>query len=90
MYRHLLRRAVQRGSQTFDFGRSSDDSGTYKFKTQWGADAAPSMLQFYVRRGDSNDMRPDEGGKQRLIKIWQRLPAWMTKAIGSNIVRDIP
>jgi FemAB-related protein (PEP-CTERM system-associated) len=90
MYRHLLRRAIERGSQTFDFGRSSFGSGTFKFKTQWGATPHPSCWQYYVRQGDPNDMRPDSDGKRTLVKLWQRLPVWLTKIIGPPIVRGIP
>lgn len=90
MYRHLLRRAIERKSHTFDFGRSSDGSGTYKFKTQWGANPFPACWQYYVRGGDPNEMRPDADGNQRLIQIWQRLPLWLTKCIGPSIVRGIP
>jgi FemAB-related protein (PEP-CTERM system-associated) len=90
MYRHLLRRAIERGSQTFDFGRSSVGSGTYKFKTQWGARPHSACWQYYVRQGDPNDMRPDAGGKKSLVKIWQRMPVWLTRTIGPTIVRGIP
>ncbi len=90
MYRHLLRRAIERSSHTFDFGRSSAGSGTYKFKTQWGASPFPACWQYYVRCGDPDDMRPDAGGNQRLIHTWQRLPVWLTRWIGPSIVRGIP
>lgn len=90
MYRHLLKRAIERSSHTFDFGRSSADSGTYKFKMQWGAKAFPACWQYYVRTGDPDGMRPDADGNQRLIQIWQHLPVWLTKCIGPSIVRGIP
>lgn len=90
MYRNLLRRAIDKGSHTFDFGRSSQDAGTYKFKAQWGAKAHPATWQYYVREGDPNDMRPDSDGKKRLVELWQRLPIWLTKTIGPSIVRGIP
>ena len=90
MYWRLLGRAIERGSTTFDFGRSSLGSGTYKFKEQWGAVAHPAVWQYYVRRGNPADMRPDSPNKQRLIKVWQRLPVWLTKMVGPGIVRGIP
>ncbi|WP_233148528.1 FemAB family XrtA/PEP-CTERM system-associated protein [Rhodopirellula sp. MGV] len=90
MYRHLLRQAIERGSHTFDFGRSSEDSGTYKFKAQWGATPHPATWQYYVRKGDPNEMRPDAGGKKRLVETWMKLPVWLTKLIGPTIVRGIP
>lgn len=90
MYRHMLDRAIERGSQIFDFGRSSEGAGTYKFKAQWGAQPHPAVWQYYVRKGSAEDMRPDSSGNQRLIKIWQKLPVWFTKLAGPNIVRGIP
>jgi len=90
MYRYLLRRAIERGSSTFDFGRSSIDSGTYRFKAQWGAEPWPAVWQYYVREGSVDAMRPDSAGNQRLIRIWQRLPVWFTRLIGPTIVRGIP
>lgn len=90
MYRHLLRRATERGSEWFDFGRSSEASGTYRFKTQWGAMPSPAVWQYYVRAGSVDDMRPDSEGKQRLVKVWQKLPVGLTRLIGPPIVRGIP
>ncbi|MGI9470446.1 MAG: FemAB family XrtA/PEP-CTERM system-associated protein [Rubripirellula sp.] len=90
MYRQLLRRAIERGSTTFDFGRSSEGSGTYKFKAQWGAVPNPATWQYYVREGSVDAMRPDSEGNQRLIKIWQKLPVGLTRVIGPSIVRGIP
>ena len=90
MYWRLLSRAVERGSRVFDFGRSSEDSGTYRFKKQWGARAFPSVWQYYVRRGDADAMRPESARNQRLIRHWKRLPVWLANAIGPRIVRGIP
>jgi len=90
MYWNLLRRAIELGSTEFDFGRSTVGAGTYKFKEQWGAKPSPAVWQYYVRKGDPASMRPDDEGKQRLVKIWQRLPVWFTKLIGPPIVRGIP
>ena len=71
MYWHLMIRAIERGSHTFDFGRSSEGSGTYKFKAQWGAKPQPANWQYYVRKGSPEEMRPDNEGKQRLVKLWR-------------------
>jgi FemAB-related protein (PEP-CTERM system-associated) len=90
MYWNLLDRAIQRGQAVFDFGRSTVDCGTYKFKKQWGAVAEPAVWQYYVRRGSAGDLRPDNPRYQRLIRIWQRLPVRLTRWIGPAIVRGIP
>jgi len=90
MYWQLLQRAIERGSKMFDFGRSSLDSGTFKFKEQWGALPSPACWQYYIRSGSPNDMRPDSPKKQRLVEAWKRFPVWMTRLIGPSIVRGIP
>ena len=90
MYHLLLQRAVQRGSREFDFGRSSVDSGTYRFKKQWGAVPSPTTWQYHVRRGDVGAMRPTHPRNLRRIQTWQKLPVWLTRLVGPTIVRGIP
>jgi FemAB-related protein (PEP-CTERM system-associated) len=90
MYWRLLCRAVERGQDQFDFGRSSPDSGTYRFKEQWGAQPTPSAWQYHIRHGEVDQMRPDNARFGRLIRIWQRLPVPLTRWIGPPIVRGIP
>lgn len=90
LYWNLLTRAVERGQTTFDFGRSSRDSGTYAFKSQWGATESPAVWQHYVREGDARDMRPNNGKFDVMIRAWQKLPVWVTRLIGPSIVRGIP
>lgn len=90
MYWALLTRAIERGQVTFDFGRSSPDSGPYRFKQQWGARPEPAEWQFHVRRGAPGELRPDNLRYGRMIRIWQQLPVGLTRIIGPPIVRGIP
>jgi serine/alanine adding enzyme len=90
MYHQLLLRAIARGSDEFDFGRSSIDSGTYRFKKQWGAEPTATVWQYHLRQGDISAMRPDSPGNQRKVAVWQKLPVWLTRAMGPAIVRGIP
>jgi FemAB-related protein (PEP-CTERM system-associated) len=90
MYWHLLTRSIERGQQTFDFGRSSAGSNTYRFKAQWGATPHPAVWQYYVRKGSVDEMRPNNPKNQRRIAVWKRIPVWITRLIGPPIVRGIP
>jgi FemAB-related protein (PEP-CTERM system-associated) len=90
MYWNLLERAIQHGQQVFDFGRSSEDSNTFRFKRQWGAAPAPSIWQYVVREGDTADVRPENPRYQRLIGWWQKLPVGVSRLLGPPIVRGIP
>jgi len=90
MYWHLLQRSIERGQHTFDFGRSSAESSTFRFKKQWGAEPSPAVWQYYVRRGEIGAMRPDSNRNQKLIKLWRHLPLWLTRTLGPLVVRGIP
>lgn len=90
MYWRLLRRAIERGSHTFDFGRSSADSSTYRFKKQWGAVPHASAWQYYLRQGEANQLRLDSGKFDLAVRLWRRLPVWLTRLVGPSIVRGIP
>jgi FemAB-related protein (PEP-CTERM system-associated) len=90
LYWQLLERAVRRGQSVFDFGRSSADSNTFRFKKQWGAEPWPATWQYYVRHGNIAAVRPDNPRYGRMIRLWQRLPVALTRLIGPPIVRGIP
>lgn len=90
MYRHLLDRAIARGQRIFDFGRSTLNSNTYKFKLQWGAKPHPATWQYYLRDGNPDDTRPENPRYRRMIRIWQKLPVRVTQVLGPRIVRGIP
>jgi len=90
MYWHAIERAIERGQSVFDFGRSTIDGGTYVFKKKWGAQPEPAVWQYYVRKGNVADMRPDGGKYNRMINIWRRLPVSLTRLIGPAVVRGIP
>ena len=90
MYRHLLDRAIERKQAVFDFGRSTLDGATFKFKKQWGAEPTPATWQYHLRTGQLGEMRPDNPRYQRAIQVWQKLPVRVTQLIGPEIVRGIP
>ncbi len=90
MYWNLLARSVERGQTIFDFGRSTIDGPTFKFKKQWGCQQEPATWQYYLREGSVEDMRPDSGKKKILIELWKRLPVWLANIIGPWIVKGIP
>jgi FemAB-related protein (PEP-CTERM system-associated) len=90
LYWNLLERAVNRGQKVFDFGRSTVDGSTYRFKKQWGALPEPATWQYYLRNGSASELRLGNPKYQRLVRIWQRLPVGLTRWIGPKIVRGIP
>ncbi len=90
MYWELLTRSIERRQSLFDFGRSTLDSNTYRFKRQWGAEAHPAVWQFYTRGGNVGDLRPDNPKFALATRIWQKLPLWVANLLGPSIVKGIP
>ncbi|MDZ4821435.1 MAG: FemAB family PEP-CTERM system-associated protein, partial [Planctomycetota bacterium] len=90
MYWQLLERAVQRKQAMFDFGRSSIDSPTYRFKKQWGAKPQPATWQYYLRQGDKDQMRPSNKKFDLMSRAWRKLPLSVTRLLGPAIVRGVP
>jgi FemAB-related protein (PEP-CTERM system-associated) len=90
MYYSIIGRAIEKGQEYFDFGRSTRESNTYRFKAQWGALPSASAWQYCLRRGGLKDARPDNPRYRRMIRIWRRLPIGVTRFIGPLVVRGIP
>lgn len=90
MYWHLLERAVLRGHDVFDFGRSTPDGPTSKFKSQWGALASPAFWQSWTQLGDVANINSESPKYRLVIRAWQMMPVRLTRLIGPSIVRGIP
>jgi FemAB-related protein (PEP-CTERM system-associated) len=90
MYWHLLERAVERGQQVFDFGRSTLGGSTYRFKRQWGAEPGEAVWQYHVRHGDPSHARPESPRNRWLSRCWSSLPVGLTRLLGPIIVRGVP
>jgi FemAB-related protein (PEP-CTERM system-associated) len=90
LYWKLLERAVERGQKEFDFGRSTMDSSTFRFKKQWGAIPIRAEWQCYALTGSPSEMRPQSARYQRLVEMWKRLPLMVSRLLGPFIVRGIP
>ena len=91
LYWHAIEAAVAEGCTTFDFGRSTPDEGTYKFKEQWGASPGPLHWEYrLLHDGGLPDQSPKNPKFRMMIEAWKRCPLWLTNAVGPHIVRSIP
>lgn len=91
MYWEVLKYAISNGYETFDFGRSSIDSGTYRFKKQWGAQPAQLYWHYWLNEGRQlPKLTPSNPKYQLAIKSWQRLPLFVANRIGPLIVKNLP
>lgn len=91
LYWESLKLAIQQGLTIFDFGRCTPGSGTYRFKKQWGAQEMPLFWYYILPEFQAlPEMNPQNSKFNLAIKVWQRLPIFITNAIGPKIIRHIP
>jgi serine/alanine adding enzyme len=91
MYRELLGHSIRAGASQFDFGRSTLDSGTYRFKAQWGARPVQLHWHYVLPQGGRIPMLNHANPKYALATAaWKRLPLWCANALGPLIVRNLP
>ncbi len=91
LYWSCLQRSIARGARHFDFGRSSIDSGTYRFKRQWGAEPVPLYWHYWLRDGQAPPrLNPDNPKYALAINAWQRLPLWVANRLGPPLSRRLP
>lgn len=92
LYKETIEFACKNSFKYFDFGRSSPDSGTYRFKLQWGA--KPKQLYWYYwlskDRSTLPNLSPKNSKYELFINLWKKLPLFVSNFLGPYIVRNIP
>ena len=91
LYWTVLKYACEHRYRIFDFGRSTPDEGTYRFKAQWGAVPSPLYWHYWMKQGGNlPELNPHNPRYAAAIWMWQRLPVSLTKWIGPSIVKNLP
>ena len=92
LYWESIRFAFEQKCGQVDFGRSSKEEGTYKFKKQWLAQEAPLHWYQFDGQGDvRTEVRHASTGKLGWVRsVWSRLPLPLANALGPMIRGGIP
>lgn len=95
LYWELLSVCIARGCSVFDFGRSTVDSGTYKFKRQWGAEPVPLCWHRWQRSTTATaESEAASGEHGKMIKtataLWKRLPLPVANRLGPWLSPGLP
>ena len=91
LYWRIIQFAIEQGLATLDFGRSTPNEGTFRFKRQWGAEPHPLYWEYrLIAGGAPMDLSPKNPKFNSAIAVWKRLPLAVTNTIGPHIVRSIP
>ncbi|HLG05718.1 MAG TPA: FemAB family XrtA/PEP-CTERM system-associated protein [Gemmatimonadales bacterium] len=91
LYWAFLERAVSEGVTLFNFGRCTPDSGTHRFKRQWGSRDEPLFWYQWTPGGrPAATPSPDQGKYAWGPRLWRHLPVGLSRLLGPWIVRSIP
>ena len=94
LYWAFMQRASAEGLTHFNFGRSSPDSGTHRFKRQWGAEDEQLWWYGLAPRASAgataSTPSPHDSAYAWGPRIWKRLPLGVATALGPRIVKYIP
>jgi len=90
MYWELMRRSVDEGLATYDFGRSKLGTGPFKFKKHWGFNPEPLPYEYYLVGADQvPDVNPNNPKYRLLVNTWRRLPMPLANLIGPPLARSL-
>jgi CelD/BcsL family acetyltransferase involved in cellulose biosynthesis len=85
LYWRTIEAACADGFARFEFGRSTRDSGTWRFKKQWGAEEEP-LFWYRIPIGAHRAESSGAGvSSDVLVRMWQRLPLAITRQVGPHI-----
>lgn len=91
LYWSVLESAIERGYRVFDFGRSSRDSNTLRFKKQWGARPHDLYWHYWLPQGRPLPaLNPNNPKFRLMVAAWKRLPVPIASLLGPGIVKNIP
>ncbi len=92
MYVRLMEHAVaKRGVRRFDFGRSREGTGAYRFKVHQGFEPSPLHYQVMpVAKAAPADVRPDNPALDLPTRLWRRLPVPLVARLGGWAIRYFP
>lgn len=90
LYWNVLKFACEKNYHSFDFGRSSPDSGPYRFKKQWGAKEFPLHWQYWLADGSLPQLNPQSKKFQMAIQLWKKLPVSLANIMGPFISLKLP
>ena len=87
LYWTFLSYAADHGYSYFDFGRSTPEEGTYRFKEQWGA--KPVRLDWSDLPAKPSGNGGESSVRQIVESIWRKLPLGIANFLGPKVRRYV-
>lgn len=90
MYYELMLHARGRGMTRFDFGRSKNGSGPYRYKKNWGFEPEPMVYgSWSADPAAARNVDPTDAAYAKKIELWKKLPLGIANRIGPVIARGL-
>lgn len=91
LYWRVIEDACKQGYGYFDFGRSTWDSNTFKFKKQWAPEPTQLRWQYHLNKADGIPAINPNNPKYRLfIGMWRKLPLPVANVVGPRLIKNFP
>lgn len=88
-YWEVMRRAVDRGANIFDYGRSKKGTGPFAFKSYWGFEPHQLYYEHFNLSGPIPEHNPLNPKFQLMISTWRRLPRPLVNWLGPKVVKGL-
>lgn len=90
MYWAVMEKACTDGVRIFDYGRSMEGTGPYRFKKHWGFEPTPLSYEFYLVNSKSlPNLNPSNARYKLAIDAWKKLPLFAAARLGPPLARRL-
>ncbi len=92
LYWNFLKYAADNEKKLFDFGRSTLNEGTYRFKKQWGAEPVPLFwyqTSLSARNQQIQSKSKESTKREKLADLWSKMPLSMANFLGPKVRKYI-
>jgi len=91
MYFDHLCWAGRNGYTSFDFGRCKRGTGVFEFKRHWNTTMRELPYEVVlVRRKELPNFSPANPRFDLAIRLWRKMPLWLTRLLGPRLIRLFP
>ncbi len=90
MYWELMRLSVEQNIKVFDFGRSKNGAGSFRFKKHWGFEPEPLNYKFrLINSQEIPNLSPVNPKYQLAVNVWKKLPLPISRFIGPIVAKNL-
>jgi len=90
LYWAFMEESIRRGADTFNFGRCTPESGTHRFKRQWGGEDHALPWAQWSPGGVAETPNPSGRKYEIATAVWSRLPVAVANRLGPLVSRSLP